>query len=120
MKASAAVAAIALALCGGAQAQSVEELKATLDQALKTIQELQGRVKALEQQKPAAPAVACSRRRRPPRQRASTRPRAWGAPVVALGSRPEDGAPDADKARIEVYGQVMLDAIYDFKRMNPD
>jgi hypothetical protein len=28
--------------------------------------------------------------------------------------------PDADKARLEIYGQVMLDSIYDFKRMDPD
>jgi len=44
-----------------------------------------------------------------------------GAPVVvAPNSQAEEGAPDADKARLEVYGQVMLDAIYDFKRMNPE
>ena len=42
-----------------------------------------------------------------------------GAPAVAPGRPPRRGAPDADKARIEIYGQVMLDAIYDFKRMNP-
>jgi hypothetical protein len=44
-----------------------------------------------------------------------------GAPViVAPNSQAEDGAPDADKARLELYGQVMLDAIYDFKRMSPE
>ena len=48
---------IALVLSGGAQAQSNEELKGMLDQALKTIQDLQNRVKALEQQKEAAPAA---------------------------------------------------------------
>ena len=47
------VAAVALGLSGGVHAQSNEELKAMLDQAMKTIQELQGRVDALEQQKPA-------------------------------------------------------------------
>jgi hypothetical protein len=40
--------------------------------------------------------------------------------VVAVGSKAEEGTPDAGKARLEVYGQAMLDAIYDFKRMNPD
>ena len=46
---------------------------------------------------------------------------AAGAPVVvAPNSQAEEGAPDADKARLEIYGQVMLDAIYDFKRMNPE
>ena len=60
MKQQAWIPAIALALCGGtAQAQSNEELKAKLDEALKTIQDLQGRVKALEQSKPAtAPTAA--------------------------------------------------------------
>jgi hypothetical protein len=42
-----------LACSGGAQAQSNEELKSLLDQALKTIQDLQNRVKALEQQQAA-------------------------------------------------------------------
>jgi hypothetical protein len=32
----------------------------------------------------------------------------------------EEGAPDAGKARLEIFGQVMLDAIYDFKRVDPD
>ncbi len=120
MKRTAAAAVVALALCGGAQAQSVEELKATLDQALKTIQELQGRVQALEQQKPAVAAVpAASATPATPAASTAATP-TWSAPVVAPGSRPEDGAAQANKARIEVYGQVMLDAIYDFKRMNPD
>ena len=41
-------------------------------------------------------------------------------PVVAPGVAAEEGAPNADKARIEIFGQVMLDAIYDFKRVDPD
>ena len=41
--------------------------------------------------------------------------------MVSAGTRAEDAnTPDADKARIEIYGQVMLDSIYDFKRMDPD
>jgi len=115
MKLQVMIAALALALCGGAQAQSNEELKAMLDQALKTIRDLQGRVKALEQIKPATSTTAAT-----PAAAASA-PSAWGAPVVSVGTRAEDAnVPDADKARIEVYGQIMLDAIYDFKRMNPD
>ena len=105
MKIHAVLTALALASAAAAvQAQSNEELKSLLDQAMKTIQDLQSRVKALEQGK-AAPAVPAGE---------------WGAPVVAPGSKAQDGAPDAGKARAEVYGQAMLDAIYDFRRMNPD
>ena len=117
MSRQAMVAVIALALCGGAQAQSNEELKATLDQALKTIQELQGRVKALEQQKPAPVAGAPA----PTTAAASTPSSTWGAPLVSVGTRAEDASlPDSEKARVEFYGQAMIDAIYDFRRMNPD
>jgi len=44
----------------------------------------------------------------------------FGAPVVAPNVQAEEGAPNADKARLEVYGHVMLDAIYDFNRVDPD
>ena len=114
MKRQVGVALLALALCGGVQAQTNEQLKQMLDQALKTIDDLKGRVKALEddKQKSAAAATPAA---------AASAPPAWGAPVVSVGTRAEDASvPDADKARIEVYGQVMLDAIYDFKRMDPD
>lgn len=107
------LASLALALtlgAGGAQAQSTDELKAKLDEALKTIQDLQGRVKALEQQKAAPPAAAAP----------ASAPSTWGAPVVSVGTRGEDAAPEAGKARVEFYGQAMVDAIQDFKRMNPD
>ena len=113
MKREFAVATALLALCGAAYAQSNEDLKSMLDQALKTIQDLQGRVKALEQQQPppaSAPAPATA---------AASAPASWGAPLVSVGSQAEKGAPDADKARVEFYGQAMLDAIYDSKRMNP-
>lgn len=116
MKRQLALAVTVLAAAGGATAQSNEELKARLDDALKTIQDLQGRVKALEQSR-AAPAAAA------PAAAASGAAQAlqWGAPVVSVGTRAGDASvPDADKARLEVYGQVMLDSIYDFKRMNPD
>ena len=95
MKKPALFFALALAFSTGAQAQSNEELK-------KTVQDLQNRVKTLEQQKQVAPAVSAA-----------------GVPVVAPGSTAEEGAPDANKARIEIFGQVMLDAIYDFKRVDP-
>ena len=51
MKARALLLVFALGLHGSAQAQSIDELKKQLDQALKTIQDLQNRVNALEQQK---------------------------------------------------------------------
>ena len=61
MKARALLLVFALGLHGSAQAQSVEELKNELNQALKTIQNLQRRVEALEQQKQAAPPAAAGR-----------------------------------------------------------
>jgi hypothetical protein len=107
------VAAAALALCGGAQAQSTtQELKAALDQAMKTIQDLQARVKALEQQNAKEPQTAAGAA-----AAAGAAPKP--APVVAPGASAEEGAPDAGQARVEVYGQIQADAIYDFKRMNP-
>jgi hypothetical protein len=45
---------------------------------------------------------------------------ATAPPVVAPGSTAEEGAAGADKARVEIFGHVMLDAIYDFKRVDPD
>ena len=108
MRKFATIATAGLALCGAAQAQSNDELKARLDEAMRTIQDLQARVKSLaDQNKAPAPAAAAS---------AGT----WGAPAVAPNAKAEDGAKDAGQARVEIYGQAMLDAIYDFKRMNPD
>src|SRR3954468_8593289 len=96
MKPRAVLFAIAFLVTGGVQAQS--------EDSAKTIQDLQNRVKALEQQKQALPAGQSPA----------------GAPVVSPGATPEEGAPDASKARIEIYGQIMLDAIYDFKRVDPN
>jgi len=93
---------VALAISGGAQAQSTEELKNQLNQALKTIQDLQKRVEALEQQRQAAPAAG-----------------AKGAVVLAPESTPEEGAGRSDKARLEIAGKVQTDLIYDFKRVSP-
>lgn len=103
--------AVALALSGAVQAQSSEDLKAQLEQALRTIQDLQTRVTILEQKAPATPSSASAGA--PPGAAA-------GAPVVSVGTRAEDGVPGAQGARVEFYGQAMLDAIYDAKRMNPD
>jgi hypothetical protein len=104
-------AAAALIACGSsAQGQTTQEIKAALDRAMQTIQELQARVKALEDQQAksaAAPAGAASAA-------------VAGAAVVAPGASPDENAKDPGLARVEIYGQVMADAIYDFKKMNPD
>ncbi|MDM0110858.1 hypothetical protein QTI66_01795 [Variovorax sp. J22R133] len=127
MKRQAIAAAVSLAVCGVSHAQSNEELKATLDQAMKTIQDLQSRVRALEQQKAAPPAAAATAAAAAPAVAttapapATTASRVTpGAPVISVNSVAQEGAPDPDKARVELYGQVMLDAIYDAKQMNPD
>ena len=96
MKSRAFVFLIALGLGGAAQAQT--------EDSAKTIQDLQNRVRALEQQKQGSPTAQSTA----------------GAPVVSPGATPEEGAPDASKARLEIYGQIMLDAIYDFKRVDPN
>ncbi|MGJ7509842.1 DcaP family trimeric outer membrane transporter [Variovorax sp. GT1P44] len=113
MKRLAWAAAVSFAVCSLAQAQSNDELKATLEQAMKTIRDLQARVTALEQQNaatsPAAPAPV------PAPVAAAT----W-TPPVSVGTRAEDAAPAPPTAGVEFYGQAMIDTIYDFKRMNPD
>lgn len=129
MKRQAAAALAALALCGGAHAQSNAELKATLEQAMKTIADLQKRVQVLEQQK-ATPAAAPAAAPAPTAAAAAAAPAAptaaapvpapAGAPVVAVGSVAQEGAKEPEKARVEFYGHVMLDAIQDGKQMNPD
>jgi hypothetical protein len=111
----AVVAGALLAFCGVAPAQTNDDLRARLDQALKTIEDLQARVKALEQQRPAAPVPAAA-----VAAPATSSPPALGAPVVAPTARADADAKAAGQARVEVYGQAMLDAIYDFKRMNPE
>lgn len=112
---------LALPLSGGALAQTTEEIKAQLDQALKTIQDLQERVRALEAQKPAAAPVAAPSAAKTPAAEQPPAPAvaAAGAPVVAPRAMGDEGAPHADKARVEIFGQVMLDAIYDFNRVDP-
>jgi hypothetical protein len=112
----------ALAVVGTMQAghgayaadQSYDELKDQLQRAMKTIDDMQKRLEALEQKQSA----------QPPAQAVQAAPSpsplsALGALVVAPRSAAEEGAPDSDKAHVELYGHVMMDAIYDAKRMNP-
>ena len=105
------------------RADELSDLKAQLDAAMKSIQALQQRVEALEAEKAKAGAVPA-----PAEAKAAAAPEAApapaaaipaGAPVVAPDSVAEKGAPDANKARLEISGKVQLDTIYDFKRMNP-
>ena len=74
MKRQLSLALMALALCGGVQAQTNEQLKQMLDQALKTIDDLKGRVKALEDDKQKARPRRAGRRRLGP---ARTGARRW-------------------------------------------
>jgi hypothetical protein len=105
------------------RADELSDLKAQLDAAIKSMQALQKRVEALEAEKAKAAAVPS-----PPTAKATAAPGAAApapalaasAPVVAPGSVAEKGAPDPNKARIEISGKVQLDTIYDFKRMNPE
>ena len=122
MKKRALFLALTCALSGSVQAQSNEELKGMLDQALKTIQDLQNRVRSLEQQKQAVPPPPPPTAIKTPAAEPPTTPpvTVGGARVVAPGSAADEGAPNADKARLEIFGKVMFDAIYDFKRVDPD
>ena len=103
----AAIAGVTLAMCGVARAQSNEELKSLLEQAMRTIQDLQGRVTQLEQKASPAPAPAPATATAAAPAGSPTGFEAW-APVVSVGTRAVDGAPDADKARVEFYGQAMF------------
>ena len=114
MRKSLIAAACAAGLCGGAQAETTEELKAALDQAMRTIQDLQARVRALESRQ-AAPQAA------PAPAAAASPGSSSAAPAAAAATAAPAPAADAEgKPKVEFYGQVMLDAIYDAKRMHPD
>jgi len=116
-------AALAAAFPMTGQADELSDLKAQLEAAMKSIQTLQQRVEALEAEKAkaavAAPAPAEAAAAAAPSPAAAPAVAA-GAPVVAPNATAEEGAPEKDKARVEIFGQVMLDAIYDFKRVDPD
>jgi len=105
-----------------AKADELSDLKAQLDAAMKQIQGLQKRVETLEAEKAkgeaAAPAAAGAAAQAAPKAAA---PEVAGAgPVVAPNTKPVEGAPSADKARLELYGFVQADFIQGFKLMNPD
>ena len=90
-------AALAVAFPGMSAA---DDASAQLDAAKKAIQGLEERVQSLEAEKANAAAA--------------------GAPVVAPSAKPQEGAANADKARVEIYGFTQMDAIQDFKRVDPD
>ena len=129
------IVAIALAAASpmNCQADELSDLKAQLDAAIKSIQQLKQRVEALEAEKEkaagaapapaeakAAPAPAAEEAKKAAAPAPAAAPTmAAGAPVVAPDATPEKGAPDSNKARLEISGKVQLDLIYDFKRMNP-
>lgn len=95
-------------LANGAHAESDAELKRQLEQALKTINDLQSRVKVLEQKQSNI-------------QEYAVRPTGFEAgPVVAPNAQAEKGVTGGDKARVEISGQVMFDAIYDTNTVDPD
>jgi hypothetical protein len=111
------------------RADELSDLKAQLEQALKSIQALQQRVEALEAEKakaaaaPAPPEVKATAAPAPVEAKeAAAAPEVAkaAAPVVAPNATPEQGAAEPGKARLEITGKVQLDVIYDFDRMNPD
>jgi hypothetical protein len=110
-----ALALAAIPLCG--HADELSELKSQLDAALKSVQALQKRVEALEAERAAAPPGAAAPAAAAPAAAPVT---TAGAPVVAPNATAAEGAPETEKARVEIFGQVMLDAIYDFDRVDPE
>ena len=113
-------AALALALSPAARADELSDLKAQLDAAMKSMQALQKRVEALEAEKATAAAPAPATAAAPPAAaQPAERAVAAAGVVVAPNEKPVEGAPDAGKARLEVYGFVQADIIQDFNQMNP-
>jgi hypothetical protein len=96
--------------------RQLDQAQQQLNQAIKTIQDLQKRVNQLEKDKPAAPPLGVMASH----PVAPTGTQIAGVPVIAPDSVPEPGIAGADKARVEFRGQVMLDAIQDFNRVDPD
>ena len=106
-------AALATAFPLAAWADELGDLKAQLEAAKKMIQQLEQRVQTLETAKPAPPAPTAAA------PAAAPAPSAAGGIVVAPNMKPEEGVKDADKARLEIYGFAQMDAIQDFKRVDP-
>lgn len=96
----------ALVFASGAHAQTAAELGERLDAALRTIRDLQARIEALEAQRRAQPPA--------PQPSPQALPQPSPVPTASAPALPEEGKP-----RIEPYGQAMLDAVYDARRMNP-
>lgn len=95
--------ALALGTVAPAGADELTELKQQLEAARRSIDSLSQRIQVLEAERRAAPAAA-------PAVAAAPAP----APAEALP------ATDEEKPRIDIYGFVMLDAIYDFNQMDPN
>ena len=93
--------------------QKLERTQQQLEQAIQVIRELQGRVNSLEKTNAARPAQTLEETAVRPSTEA-------GAPVIAPNLKPENNVAKAEDARIEISGHVMLDAIYDFDRVDPD
>ena len=96
-------------IAGNPYSESNDELKNRLEQALKTINDLQTRVNTLERKQSTIGTTVVGN--------SSTEVK---APVIAPNNTAPAGTANAGNARIELTGQVMFDAIYDFKRVDPD
>src|SRR6516225_8203629 len=116
--------AAALAAAGSTVAKSDElaDLKAQLEAANKSIQALQGRVRALEDQKVqrAATQPAQTARAAALPVKTSPPPLSLEPPVIAPNEKPVEHVTGPEKRRVELYGAAQLDAIYDAKKMDPD
>ena len=117
----AALFALAVAMLPlAARADELSDLKAQLDAAQKAISALQHRVETLEKEKakqPAAPAAVVAA---PAPAAAPAKEEVAAAPVVAPREHPSVAVPGVENGRIEIYGQAMLDAIYDGKSVDPN
>jgi hypothetical protein len=105
--------AIAAAFPTAASADELSDLKAQLEAAKKMIEQLEQRVQTLEAAKPAAPPAPTAAATPAPA------PSAAGGIVIAPNVKPDEGAKEPDKARLEVYGFAQMDAIQDFNRVDP-
>ena len=116
--------ALVMSLCAGpAAAESTAELKVQLEEAMRTIRDLQSRIVTLERQQAqaAAPIPAAGPVASNPAAAAVSVPTAAGSVLAHTPeSAPLKGEPDPNQARLEFSGKVQMDYIYDFKRVNPD
>jgi hypothetical protein len=123
-------AALSIAVPAAARSDELADLKAQLEAATKSIQMLQKRVQTLEGQKAqgalaeAPPAASPAARKAnaaalPVLKAAPPPPLSLEAPVIAPNEKPEIRVVGPDRPRLELYGAAQLDAIYDFKKMDP-